>query len=119
MQFPVDMSQGEALTGYNLLGGSNADAGGFFVKVVWDLSADCRTLDAIAFYRFNDVTDPNWQYESDKWKDIASQILTSPIPHVKPTPFVTRITFRENVKVVDTGGFELRAHFRTMEPSRE
>lgn len=86
-EFPADIDNGEGIIGYQYLHGTNADAGGFQIHG-WvrsespqndgDASDDSseRTVHYYLEYTWNDVIDPNPQYDTDVFKNGIAEAIT-------------------------------------------
>jgi hypothetical protein len=87
--FPAEIENGEGIVGYQYLHGTNANVGGFHVHGTGriertygqteadgtDVPESCAvTLDVA--YTWNDMIDPNPQYDTDTWKSMFAELIT-------------------------------------------
>lgn len=68
------LDNGEDIIGYQLLHGTNRDVGGFAIRgsIDWD---GCK-FEYSMHYTWNDMIDPNPDYDSDTWKSIFGQVIS-------------------------------------------
>ncbi len=77
--FSAAVENGEGIIGYQYLHGTNADVGGF---VIWgegriiSLPAGQRMIVLNLNFQWNDMIDPNPQYQTDSIKSIIGEIIT-------------------------------------------
>jgi hypothetical protein len=77
--FSAVVENGEGIIGYQYLHGTNADVGGF---VIWgegriiSLADGQRMVILNLTYQWNDMIDPNPQYQTDSIKSIIGEIIT-------------------------------------------
>jgi hypothetical protein len=89
----VDMENGEQIIGYQYLHGTNSAVGDFTIKGTAKKDSS-GNVDAQLFFEWNDVIDPNFQYDTDKIKaQIAKQI-----PGAKPTNYIIKIGWDYKVR---------------------
>jgi hypothetical protein len=74
----MEIQNGEGITGYEYLHGTNGDVGGFRFKGSTQITkvADGYDVKVPASYTWNDVIDPNPQYGTDTWKSRIAEIVT-------------------------------------------
>ncbi|ANE78618.1 MULTISPECIES: hypothetical protein [Mycobacteriaceae] len=78
-QFAATTQNGESITGYQYLNGTNDDAGGFRINGtthVEPLSAGTYKVTVDGGYQWNDIIDANAQYATDTFKDRIAEIIT-------------------------------------------
>ncbi len=78
-QFAATTQNGESITGYQYLNGTNADAGGFKIDGtthVEPLSDGTYKVTVNGGYQWNDIIDANAQYATDTFKDKVAEIIT-------------------------------------------
>ncbi|MEZ0366130.1 hypothetical protein ACAG26_20860 [Mycobacterium sp. pUA109] len=78
-QFHADTQNGESITGYQYLNGTNADAGDFKINGtthIEQLPGGGYKVTVNDGYQWNDIIDPNLKYDTDKFKDRIAQIIT-------------------------------------------
>lgn len=78
-QFAATTQNGESITGYQYLNGTNADAGGFKINGtthVEPLSDGTYKVTVQGGYQWNDIIDANAQYATDTFKDKIAEIIT-------------------------------------------
>lgn len=78
-QFAATTQNGESITGYQYLNGTNADAGGFRIDGtthVDPLSDGTYKVTVDGGYQWNDIIDANAQYATDTFKDKVAEIIT-------------------------------------------
>lgn len=86
LTFAATIENGEGIIGYQYLHGTNASAGGFKIKGTATKDTDGKVV-ANLFFQWNDVIDPNFEYNTDTIKaDIAKKI-----PGAKPTDYIIRV----------------------------
>lgn len=93
----VSLQNGESIYGYNYLHGVNGDVGGYVVSAT--ITRYCGFVIYNATCTWNDVMDPNFQYDSD----IEKANLAKKIPFADPTDYVISITW-EDTFVENLGG---------------
>jgi len=80
LRFHADLENGESITGINYLNGSNSTVGDFTIKGKWQASVNPATSVTNIFfnveYTWNDIIDPNPQYDTDSMKDIIATGLS-------------------------------------------
>lgn len=78
-QFAATTQNGESITGYQYLNGTNADAGGFKIDGtthVAPLPDGTYKVTVDGGYQWNDIIDANAQYDTDTFKDKIAKIIT-------------------------------------------
>lgn len=78
-QFHAETQNGESITGYQYLNGTNARAGDFRIDGtthVEPLGDGTYKVTVDGGYQWNDIIDPNFQYDTDSYKDKIAQIIT-------------------------------------------
>lgn len=78
-QFHAETQNGESITGYQYLNGTNARAGDFRIDGathVEPLTNGTYKVTVDGGYQWNDIIDPNFQYDTDSYKDKIAQIIT-------------------------------------------
>ncbi|WP_235624120.1 hypothetical protein [Mycolicibacterium goodii] len=78
-QFHAETQNGESITGYQYLNGTNARAGDFRIDGtthVEPLGDGTYKVTVDGGYQWNDIIDPNFQYDTDSYKDRIAQIIT-------------------------------------------
>ena len=85
----VSLENGEGIVGYNYLHGVNMDAGGYVVSAT--ITYSCGYINYDVTCTWNDIMDPNYQYESDQLKDEIAHL----IPFANPTDYVVSITWND------------------------
>ena len=85
----VSLENGEGIVGYNYLHGVNMDAGGYVVSAT--ITYSCGYINSDVTCTWNDIMDPNYQYESDQLKDEIAHL----IPFANPTDYVVSITWND------------------------
>jgi RHS repeat-associated protein len=89
--FHADLANGEAAIGYYFLNGSNSDVGDFQIKgkakILNKAESQCCRVEFDLNFRWNDIMDPNPQYDSDTIKSIFGDIITLG----KAQPYIARI----------------------------
>lgn len=75
---PMEIQNGESISGYQYLHGTNADAGGFNFqgRTTIDKTNGGYEVHVPARYTWNDRIDPNGQYRSDQIKSTIAEIVT-------------------------------------------
>ena len=86
----ADAGGGEAITGYNYLGGSNKEVGDFHISGNAKVLSGCR-IKFDLLYEFNDITDPNPKYYTDILKNAIAKTIT----FGNATSFKTRIWWQD------------------------
>lgn len=76
--FAVEIQNGEGVTGYEYLHGTNMDAGGFNMRGAASISAVAGGYEVVidAMYTWNDAIDPNQQYVTDRVKSGFAELIT-------------------------------------------
>jgi WXG100 family type VII secretion target len=77
--FHTSLESGEGVVGYQYLDGTNANVGGFERKGVATIAPDGQgghTVTMNMEYTWNDIIDPNPQYDTDTWKSRFAELIT-------------------------------------------
>ncbi|BDY33140.1 hypothetical protein [Mycolicibacterium mageritense] len=78
-QFHAETQNGESITGYQYLNGTNARAGDFRIDGTTHVQPQADGTYKVTVdggYQWNDIIDPNFQYDTDSYKDKIAQIIT-------------------------------------------
>ncbi|MCH9732311.1 MAG: hypothetical protein K0U84_22030, partial [Actinomycetia bacterium] len=78
-QFRAELQNGESITGYQYLNGTNDLAGGFKIDGtthVEDLADGNYRVTVDGGYQWNDIIDPNYQYSTDTFKNRIAELFT-------------------------------------------
>ncbi|MEA4854718.1 MAG: hypothetical protein VB082_10670 [Christensenella sp.] len=86
----VSFIPGNDLTGVNLLGGSNKDAGNYVIKGTVTMDEKGNIITNLE-YCFNDIVDPNANYSTDT----QNSNLVDSIPGVDPKPYHISIVWND------------------------
>jgi RHS repeat-associated protein len=76
----MEMENGEAMTGYNYLHGTNKNVGDFLISGYISKHKDGKVA-FVMTYQWNDKIDPNFQYSSDRQKSRLARLI--PFAHPK------------------------------------
>jgi RHS repeat-associated protein len=98
-----EVENGEAIVGYNLLHGTNAQVHDFEFYGTTELShldnGKC-VVTVKALYRWNDIIDPNEHYNTDVIKSTLATIADIAVSHRVPHDYNIHITWRETATLV-------------------
>lgn len=100
LSMSMEIENGEQIIGYQYLHGTNADVGGFQIIGTLTKYSDNSAL-VECTYRWNDIIDPNFYYDTDSAK---AQFAKS-IPFADPTDYVIRISWYDSSVISPTGKF--------------
>ncbi|HBY76899.1 MAG TPA: hypothetical protein DEG47_07815, partial [Cyanobacteria bacterium UBA11148] len=95
--FPIAIENGEGIIGYQYLHGTNADVGGFGMGGTAEITRNqgrC-TVKFNLSYTWNDIIDPNPQYDTDTLKSLFAEIIT----FGQAQAYVIRITWNQETVV--------------------
>lgn len=98
-RFPAEIQNGEGIVGYQYLHGTNAEAGDFQFRgnsTVQPRADGNYEVTINGRYTWNDVIDPNPQYDTDTWKSRLAEVVTLG----QADPYDIHITWGGQSKVV-------------------
>jgi WXG100 family type VII secretion target len=101
--FAMKIENGESIVGYQYLHGTNANAGGFQMNGNTKIRPDGTgyVVEMDLSYTWNDIIDPNPEYQTDNWKSRIAEIGTLG----RADPYEIHITWSEKTKVrLDANG---------------
>ena len=100
--FHMEIENDEGIVGHYYLHGTNANKGNFQIE---GTSAGFSNADGSVgiylnlSYVWNDIIDPNYEYDTDKYKDYLAKIAGKIIPFIQPTPYSIAITWSDKALV--------------------
>jgi len=102
--YGAEIENGEGIVGYQYLHGTNENAGGFQRQGIANMVSDGKGgyyVNMKMTYTWNDIIDPNPQYQTDQWKSRIAETVTLG----KADPYDIHITWDENTTVhLDASG---------------
>lgn len=96
---PLEIENGEGMVGYQYLHGTNKNDGGFNAKGHTTVARGANgeyVVTVTADLTFNDVVDPNFEYDTDRWKAGVAKVIS----FGQASPYDLHITWPRDAQVV-------------------